>query len=645
MDPNIEWTSAPRLCAALIEHLAIPPEPIEAEPGEPPRQLARRQRTQAHERLKILSVILALDDPDDPQLDPACWLDQAPSPLQRGCLRLLVERGARPEAQRLWASLARWRDHGADPAAIAAHLQLLERVAGPDAAEALIAGLSPHQRAGLLIYTTLPEPLEARVWAQHTADPPDALAPATELAVAYATLERPTSRERILSGPEPLDAHRLAQGLEGWPTAAIPRLFEGHPRRWREACDRLLLPCELLIPDLDPAGWRTTLQDAMAQQREHDARQQATAQLRRRTLQRCPLEVGDVVQLRVHARIKGGLSAVVALPHPDDPGALVAITAFLPGSQLSPTPDRGALEEAIGHQLQARVIKLNRRRGVLVVSPRALIEAGATPSLDPERSAWLSDPAHLVGLPPSGRWAPPCSRERAAALIFSWDALSDLRAEAVLTWGWGRVLSRWLEQDEATALAWAMDRPLEEAGRLLGCLHPAHTERLSAARGWLEAVLQHAPDPIHRTSALRLLVCLDPESISDRALRAWSRSPELGLLSGEARLQLAARGHGGALADALQGWPELSWGQRRRAVQLLVPHDPPQAVERFGALVEGWQLQPRPGARFAPTLGDVAETLVQAGGPLARTAVLRAALRLGTQELGDALALARDATS
>ena len=69
----------------------------------------------------------------------------------------------------------------------------------------------------------------------------------------------------------------------------------------------------------------------------------------------------DVVDGVVVARIKGGLTVDIGLK------------AFLPGSQIDLRPVRN-LDKLIGERLQMRIIKLNKRRGNIVLSRRVLLE-------------------------------------------------------------------------------------------------------------------------------------------------------------------------------------------------------------------------------------------------------------------------------
>ncbi len=72
-------------------------------------------------------------------------------------------------------------------------------------------------------------------------------------------------------------------------------------------------------------------------------------------------ESGDVVEGKIVARIKGGLSVDIG------------VRAFLPGSQVALRPVR-QLEKLIGETYQFKIIKFNRRRGNIVLSRRVLLE-------------------------------------------------------------------------------------------------------------------------------------------------------------------------------------------------------------------------------------------------------------------------------
>jgi small subunit ribosomal protein S1 len=72
-------------------------------------------------------------------------------------------------------------------------------------------------------------------------------------------------------------------------------------------------------------------------------------------------EDGKVIEGKVCERIKGGLSVDIG------------VKAFLPGSQVDLRPIRN-LESLIGETIRTKIIKLNRRRGNIVLSRRAILE-------------------------------------------------------------------------------------------------------------------------------------------------------------------------------------------------------------------------------------------------------------------------------
>ncbi len=72
-------------------------------------------------------------------------------------------------------------------------------------------------------------------------------------------------------------------------------------------------------------------------------------------------EDGRVVEGKVCERIKGGLSVDIG------------VKAFLPGSQVDLRPIRN-LETLIGNTIRTKIIKLNRRRGNIVLSRRVILE-------------------------------------------------------------------------------------------------------------------------------------------------------------------------------------------------------------------------------------------------------------------------------
>ncbi len=73
------------------------------------------------------------------------------------------------------------------------------------------------------------------------------------------------------------------------------------------------------------------------------------------------LEEGAVVDGRIVSRIKGGLSVDIG------------VNAFLPGSQVDLRPVRN-LDKMLGETYQFKIIKLNKRRGNIVLSRRVLLE-------------------------------------------------------------------------------------------------------------------------------------------------------------------------------------------------------------------------------------------------------------------------------
>ena len=73
------------------------------------------------------------------------------------------------------------------------------------------------------------------------------------------------------------------------------------------------------------------------------------------------LEEGAVVEGRMVGRIKGGLTVDIG------------INAFLPGSQVDLRPVRN-LEKLLGATFDFKIIKLNKRRGNIVLSRRVLLE-------------------------------------------------------------------------------------------------------------------------------------------------------------------------------------------------------------------------------------------------------------------------------
>src|ERR1700680_1697084 len=70
---------------------------------------------------------------------------------------------------------------------------------------------------------------------------------------------------------------------------------------------------------------------------------------------------GLVVSGRVTGRIKGGLSVDVGVP------------AFMPGSQIDTRPTHN-LDSLLGQDIPVKIVKLNRRRGNVVVSRKMAVE-------------------------------------------------------------------------------------------------------------------------------------------------------------------------------------------------------------------------------------------------------------------------------
>ncbi|HKK01621.1 MAG TPA: 30S ribosomal protein S1 [Desulfuromonadales bacterium] len=73
------------------------------------------------------------------------------------------------------------------------------------------------------------------------------------------------------------------------------------------------------------------------------------------------LEENAIVEGRIISRIKGGLSVDIG------------VNAFLPGSQVDLRPVRN-LDKLIGESFEFKIIKLNKRRGNIVLSRRVLLE-------------------------------------------------------------------------------------------------------------------------------------------------------------------------------------------------------------------------------------------------------------------------------
>jgi len=96
------------------------------------------------------------------------------------------------------------------------------------------------------------------------------------------------------------------------------------------------------------------------------------------------LEEGAVVEGRVAARIKGGLSVDIG------------VNAFLPGSQVDLRPVRN-LDKLLGETFEFKIIKLNKRRGNIVLSRRVLLEEQRE-TLRQDTLETLSEDQEVVGI-------------------------------------------------------------------------------------------------------------------------------------------------------------------------------------------------------------------------------------------------------
>ncbi|MEE9257604.1 MAG: 30S ribosomal protein S1, partial [bacterium] len=92
----------------------------------------------------------------------------------------------------------------------------------------------------------------------------------------------------------------------------------------------------------------------------------------------------ETVTGRVVARIKGGLTVDIGLK------------AFLPGSQVDLRPVRN-LDQFIGQSFELKIIKLNRKRGNIVLSRRALLEAERS-ELKKETLANIEEGLQTIGV-------------------------------------------------------------------------------------------------------------------------------------------------------------------------------------------------------------------------------------------------------
>ncbi|MDK2848484.1 MAG: small subunit ribosomal protein [Desulfuromonadales bacterium] len=96
------------------------------------------------------------------------------------------------------------------------------------------------------------------------------------------------------------------------------------------------------------------------------------------------LEEGAVVEGRIAARIKGGLSVDIG------------VNAFLPGSQVDLRPVRN-LDKLLGETFEFKIIKLNKRRGNIVLSRRVLLEEQRE-SLRQKTLETLAEDQEVVGV-------------------------------------------------------------------------------------------------------------------------------------------------------------------------------------------------------------------------------------------------------
>ena len=96
------------------------------------------------------------------------------------------------------------------------------------------------------------------------------------------------------------------------------------------------------------------------------------------------LEEGAVVEGKIVGRIKGGLTVNIG------------INAFLPGSQVDLRPVRN-LEKLLGASFDFKIIKLNKRRGNIVLSRRVLLEEQRE-SMRSETLETLSEGQEIEGI-------------------------------------------------------------------------------------------------------------------------------------------------------------------------------------------------------------------------------------------------------
>jgi small subunit ribosomal protein S1 len=96
------------------------------------------------------------------------------------------------------------------------------------------------------------------------------------------------------------------------------------------------------------------------------------------------VESGSVIEGKVVANVKGGLTVDIGVP------------AFLPASQVDVRPV-GNLEKLIGQTYQFKVVKLNKKRGNVVLSRRVILEEGRE-KLKKETLATLAEGQILEGV-------------------------------------------------------------------------------------------------------------------------------------------------------------------------------------------------------------------------------------------------------
>lgn len=96
------------------------------------------------------------------------------------------------------------------------------------------------------------------------------------------------------------------------------------------------------------------------------------------------VESGGIIEGKVVANVKGGLTVDIGVP------------AFLPASQVDVRPI-GNLDKLIGQTYQFKVVKLNKKRGNVVLSRRAILEEGRD-KLKKETLATLAEGQILEGV-------------------------------------------------------------------------------------------------------------------------------------------------------------------------------------------------------------------------------------------------------